>query len=226
MEKSFFISTSFVIVFMMLLISNTQSHTLRWTVPALANEPTIVLPLPPDTALAQSATSAVQIEKHPLSDSQTDDALLRENRDTPVRVIIPSIKLNSAIVGVGLNTKGEMDVPSGKTNNVGWYEDGTTPGELGSAVLDAHVFAAFGRLRELKEGADVYVLEKSGRKLHFKVIYRNVYPLRDVPLNKLFLAEDAKRLNLITCAGALTRDRLTYDHRLIVYTTLVEDAGR
>ncbi len=212
---------------MMLLISTTHTHAFHLLARAEAEVVPGTLPLPPDIALTVVATSSlVHKEKSLVRDVRHDDSSARDDLDSPMRVIIPSIKLDTMVVGVGLDAKGEMDVPSGKTKNVGWYKDGTIPGEIGSAVIDAHVFAAFDRLRELKEGADVYVVETSGSKLHFQVTYRKVYPLRDVPLNKLFLTQDARRLNLITCAGSLTRDHSTYDHRLIVYTTLVEDVNK
>src|SRR5947208_1526342 len=40
----------------------------------------------------------------------------------PARLIIPSIGLDDSVLEVGLNAKGEMDVPDGKTKNVGWYK--------------------------------------------------------------------------------------------------------
>ncbi len=211
---------------MMLLISAMHTRPFHLPTRAKAELALATLPLPPDTALTQvaAASLASQVES-PIREVQISEAAKQDSLDTPVRLVVPSIKLDTDIVGVGLNTKGEMDVPSGKTNNVGWYEDGANPGSLGSAVFDAHVFAAFARLRELKEGADIYVFQKSGNKLHFQVTDHKIYPLRAVPLAKLFLAQDTKRLNLITCAGSLTRDHSTYDHRLIVYTTLVEDAS-
>lgn len=210
----------------MILSSTTYTHPFHLFGRISANNVPLLLPLSPNTALAQVATTTQALKVEPQErDTEADVSSAQGGVNAPVRLIIPSIKLDSQIVGVGRNTKGEMDVPSGKTKNVGWYKDGTIPGELGSAVLDAHVFAAFNHLNELKEGADVYVLERGGGKLHFQVSYRKIYALHDVPLNKLFLAADARRLNLITCAGSLTRDYSTYDHRLIVYTTLIEDAG-
>lgn len=141
--------------------------------------------------------------------------------DRPVRVSVPSIKLNAPIVGVGINAKGEMDVPSGRTNNVGWYEYGTVPGGTGSAVLDAHVFAAFGDLRYLKPGNDIFITMESGATLHFRVSQAQTYLLKEVPLERLFNEAGGSYLHLITCAGTLTPDRSTYDHRLIVYAELV-----
>jgi hypothetical protein len=46
-----------------------------------------------------------------------------------------------------------------------------------------------------------------------------------VPADELFNRADTARLNLITCAGSLTRNRTTYDHRLVIYTKLVNDSA-
>ena len=75
----------------------------------------------------------------------------------PERLLVPSLDLNVAIQPVGQNSKGEMDVPSGSSSNVGWYKYGTMPGNVGSAVLDAHVFAVFKDLRYLKIGSSIFV---------------------------------------------------------------------
>src|SRR3989338_10251998 len=47
-----------------------------------------------------------------------------QNPAEPVRLIIPSINIDSPVVGVGINEKGEMDVPDGSTDRVGWYKYG------------------------------------------------------------------------------------------------------
>jgi len=150
---------------------------------------------------------------------QAPDARTREDM-MPARVIIPSIGLDAPIQNMGLNKKGELDVPSGKTNNVGWWAKGTLPGEVGSAVFDAHVFAAFSALKYLEPGADIYVVARDGEITHFVAQEATTYALSKVPATKLFAQNDQPRLNLITCAGSLTKDRSTYTHRLIVYATL------
>ena len=141
----------------------------------------------------------------------------------PVELWIPSIKLNAAIKPVGLDAEGRMDVPSGKTKNVGWYKYGTIPGEQGSAVLAAHVFAAFSNLDEVKKGSNIYVVSKDNKKLHFKVEETKLYRLQELKPEWLFNRNDSKRLTLITCAGKKTRDGSTYTHRFVVYATLVEE---
>lgn len=137
----------------------------------------------------------------------------------PVRLIIPSIGLDTSIIGVGLNNKGEMAVPSGKTQNVGWYKYGVMPGNTGSAVIDAHVFAAFSQLKNVPVGSDVYIVTNSGQKLHFVVSNAQTFALKNLSSDTLFASTNDKDLNLITCAGSLTADHSTYDHRLIVFTT-------
>jgi len=157
----------------------------------------------------------------PLPNPQQLVSEITHGNDYPIELIVPSIKLDVPVVDVGVNAKGEMDVPDGSTKNVGWYEDGTIPGDTGSAVLDAHVFAAFKNLRYAKVGDDIYVKTKSGDTLHFKIEQSMVYKTAQVPLQLLFNRADEPRLNLITCAGKLTKDRSTYDHRLVDYAVLV-----
>jgi sortase (surface protein transpeptidase) len=186
------------------------------------------IPLPPDTSLPQREIipeATTTPETIPDTSAIARIPLLpvpHQEDNRPVRLNIPSIKLDALIEYMGVNEKEELDVPDGKTNNVGWYKDGTIPGDIGSAVFDAHVFAAFAKLKYLKIGDDIYVTTKENTELHFVVVAAKTYPLQSVPANLLFERQDAKRLNLITCAGQLTPDHTTYDHRLIIYTKLVE----
>lgn len=139
---------------------------------------------------------------------------------TPYELSIPSIKLDTSVIPVGLNAKGEMDVPSGKTNNVGWYKGGAKPGAVGSAVLDAHVFAAFKNLDDVKVGDSVYVTDVHGNELHYIIEKTETLPLAQISTQKLFNRSDTARLNLITCAGKYRATMGTYDHRFIAYAVL------
>ena len=140
----------------------------------------------------------------------------------PNKVVIPSINLNSTVLSLGKSSDGNMAVPSGKTNNVGWYKDGTIPGDIGSAVLDAHVFAAFSNLKKIKTGDDIYIINNQNQKLHFIVTSTKTYPIKTLTSETLFGQDGTRKLNLITCAGKLTSDKSTYDHRLIVSATYVD----
>jgi len=135
------------------------------------------------------------------------------------RLVIPSIGLNNPIVNVGLTAGGAMAVPNGSTNNVGLYNGGPMPGQVGTAVLDAHVFAAFSKLHNVSVGDSLYV-QRNGRTLRFVVTAVKTYALSQITSADLFTPTSKRDLNLITCAGKLTADHSTYDHRLVVYTTL------
>ena len=152
-------------------------------------------------------------------------ALLDPASKYPHTLVIPSIHLSTSIAGMGVNKQGEMDVPNGSTNTVGWYKYGTIPGQRGSAVLDAHVYAAFEKIGNLRPGNDIYVVNASNQTLHFVVQEVKKYRLKDLSAQALFNRADDKRLNLITCAGTFVPVLGTYDHRIVVYATLAEDAA-
>lgn len=141
---------------------------------------------------------------------------------TPVRIAVPSLGLDVPIIDVGLNAKGQMDVPDGRTLAVGWYSAGTKPGAVGSAVLAAHVYAAFKRLRNIKPGAEIIVYGSNGEVRTFVAAEKKTYALADVPAETLFHRQDGAWINLITCAGAWSRALNTYEKRLIVYAQLKE----
>jgi hypothetical protein len=142
--------------------------------------------------------------------------------DAPTWIMAPSIGLFSPMQGVGINEKGEMDVPSGDSNNVGWYEYGALPGQDGTAVLDAHVFAAFRDLHKVEPGEYIYIFMQSGKILSFMVKEKALYDLSTLSPYTLFEPYNAsKKINLITCAGWWSPLASTYTHRLIVSAELV-----
>ncbi len=150
------------------------------------------------------------------------EASAARTSQTPAALAIPSIGLGSPIVPMGLTQEGDLDVPDGTTNNVGWYAKGTVPGEMGSAVLDAHVYAAFSNLDEVRKGDIIYIAMKDGATREFKVTGSKVFKLSELSSEELFNQKGGRYLHLITCAGELTPDKSTYTHRLVVYAELVD----
>lgn len=200
MQKSFFFFSLIAVVALL--------------VPVTIGNPPLIQEPAPRISLVQSKPAAIH-------EVVLNEAVAETMARMPVRLSIPSIALDVSIQRVGLNERGEMDVPDGRTSNVGWYQDGTLPGEVGSAVLDAHVYAAFENLHKAALGADVYVTMSDGEKIHFVVEESKAYPLADVPRETLFNRADNERLNLITCEGTFDYAQDTYDHRRIVFARLV-----
>ena len=170
--------------------------------------------------LAYEGVAAVPNIPDTGKDSGTSGSKLPPEDDHPIRLTIPSIGLDLPIEPVGVNVKGEMDVPNGRTSDVGWYKNGTVPGEDGSAVLAAHVYAAFEDLRYVKPGSEIYITRSDGEVLKFVVEESKIAWLKDVSTYFLFERDDRPRLNLITCAGTFSRKLDTYTKRLIVYAVL------
>lgn len=181
-------------------------------VPVIEHAASIPTPLAPDAGATTTAIGDAHFEER-----------LPDPSDNPARLIIPSIKLDTSVIEVGVTANGEMDVPDGKTKNVGWYRYGTIPGDVGSAVMDAHVYAAFKNLRNVKIGDDIYVVNMRGEKLHFRVTDSRVYEFDKLPLEHIFANSDGRHLNFITCARKFIPSLNTYSHRLVVYTELVEE---
>jgi len=144
---------------------------------------------------------------------------------TPTRIRIPALNIDTTIEAVGLTRSRTMDVP-GNIWNAAWLRNGVLPGASGQAVIDGHLdstrgSAVFIDLKRLKAGDRIYVSDAEGAELTFRVTALQVAPLNGFPALQVFGPSRAHALNLITCAGKYDAAHRTYDHRLIVFTTLL-----
>jgi sortase (surface protein transpeptidase) len=143
----------------------------------------------------------------------------------PVTLSIPAIGVGTTVEAVGLDSTGNMDVPSGPVT-VAWYAYGARPGEAGNAVLAGHVDfqgygpAVFYRLGQLGPGDIIWVGDEAGPRRRFKVYEVATYRTQDAPLDRIFGVTDEANLNLITCTGAFNSGTGEYDRRLVVYAQL------
>ncbi|QHA90428.1 class F sortase [Bacillus sp. N1-1] len=143
----------------------------------------------------------------------------------PAQLSIPAINVDAKVEHVGQLPDGQMDVPK-DDRNVGWYQFGAKPGEIGNAVLAGHVDnktgpSVFFYLDKLEPGDIVTVSSENGKEFDFEVQEIESYPRDEAPLEKVFGTSSKSRLNLITCTGTFNRDAGTHEERMVVYTTLV-----
>ena len=145
----------------------------------------------------------------------------------PMRLIIPSIKIDASIESVGVLSNGDLATPMVKSwDDVGWFKTGPVPGQRGSAVIDGHLDrpggypAVFWRLRELHAGDTVIVINTQGKAVHFHVTQVAFYAPQAAPLQEIFGNGGGTFLNLITCAGDWIPDQHQTTQRLVVYTVL------
>lgn len=142
----------------------------------------------------------------------------------PKYLIIPAINVNANIQHLGINAKGEMDVPN-NIIDVGWFKFGSRPGEKGSAVIDGHLdgkngeAGVFFNLYKLKKGDTIYVKDDKGMSIAFVVRESRMY--NPGSADDVFNRSDKAHLNLITCAGVWDIAKSSYNKRLIVFADIV-----
>ncbi|PIQ67845.1 hypothetical protein COY25_01715 [Candidatus Uhrbacteria bacterium CG_4_10_14_0_2_um_filter_41_7] len=146
---------------------------------------------------------------------------------SPVRLEIPAININTNIISVGLTPTGAVAVPDNPFE-VAWYNLGSKPGETGSAVIDGHYGwinnepAVFDDLNKLKTGDEIFVEDKNGRIINFKVREIAIFKKDDDAVN-VFLSNDGKaHLNLITCTGDWNKSEKTFSERLVIFSDVAE----
>ncbi|KNB50210.1 class F sortase [Streptomyces caatingaensis] len=151
---------------------------------------------------------------------------------TPVRLRIPQIRVDAPLLGLRLLPDGSLATPPVNDRRIaGWYEAGTKPGAIGTAVVAGHVDtpdgpAVFYNLGALKKGDSVEVLRVDGRTAVFTIDAIEVYSRADFPSRKVYGASGRPELRLITCGGGFSEEQHAYLGNVVVYAHLARVAGR
>jgi sortase (surface protein transpeptidase) len=176
------------------------------------------------TSGAPSASASTQGEAVPGSTGPATAG--RPDRPSPAQVSIPSIGVKSALMELGLNADGTVEVPpSEKGMTAGWYSGGSVPGAPGPAVLIGHNDTRFGRavfhdLKNIRKGAEVLIRDGAGKTLRFTVTGKEAVSKKAFPTEKVYGPTEESTLRLITCDGEFDAEGHTVDN-LIVYGALV-----
>jgi sortase (surface protein transpeptidase) len=142
----------------------------------------------------------------------------------PVRIEIPAIGVSAAVIRLGLNRDGSMQVPA-DFGLTGWFTGGPAPGETGPAVIAGHIDsrtgpAVFYRLRELRAGDRVNVARADGTTVRFAVDSVVRYPKQAFPTEAVFGPAPEPLLRLITCGGTFDRSRDSYRDNIVITARL------
>ncbi len=141
----------------------------------------------------------------------------------PNTLAIPAIGVSAPVEQVGLDAKGNMDVPK-NPNNTAWYAPGARPGQPGNSVIAGHVDyrgigpVVFWNLRNLTPGTEVFVTDDAGKRRRFVVTAVEVYPADNAPLERIFGGAPDSQLNLISCIGDFDPGTASYNNRIVVYS--------
>ena len=142
----------------------------------------------------------------------------------PQRLLIPSISVDTGVIDLGLQPDGSMEVPA-DGSIAGWYTQSPTPGELGPAVLAAHVDwkgakGVFYDLRRTKPGDPIKVQRADGSTAAFRVTRVEQYPKDKFPTREVYGDVDTAQLRLITCGGDFDSAAHSYLDNVVVYAEL------
>ncbi|MER5633451.1 class F sortase [Streptomyces nitrosporeus] len=143
----------------------------------------------------------------------------------PARLRVPSLGIDSALMRLGLNKDGTVEVPPAERGmTAGWYTGGAVPGEPGAAVLIGHNDTRFGRavfhdLKDIAEGAEITVTGATGEEARFTVDSTRTVRKDAFPSQEVYGPSPAPVLRLVTCDGAFDSEGHPVDN-LIVFATL------
>lgn len=159
-----------------------------------------------------------------LGSAAYDEAEHRVEQRAPVALRIDRLGIaGAAVTAVGVDEKGELDVPG--PADVGWYRYGPRPGEPGSTVLAAHIAydgvdGVFRRLDDLRPGDVVVVTMDDGSELTYRVSELEQHPKDALP-EAVWAKGGPERLALVTCGGSFDSTRGSYRDNVIAWAVPV-----
>ncbi len=141
------------------------------------------------------------------------------------KLTIGQLKIDTGVLSLGINAKGEMAVPTTLTETA-WYNKGAKPGEMGSVVIAGHYGApwqagVFRSLPTMKVGDIVTVTDTNNKTYNYRVYKVANVPEKGADLKEIFNKNDNRYLNLITCFGEWNQDSFRYSERTVVFTKFV-----
>ncbi|WP_369248351.1 class F sortase [Streptomyces sp. R41] len=147
-------------------------------------------------------------------------------RSKPTRLLIPKISVDAPFTTLSIGSSGKLNPPpADDTNLVGWYADGASPGEAGTAIIAGHVdtatsAAVFAGLSELEKGDKFKVKRADGRTASFVVDSVETFEKDEFPDKRVYADTPDAQVRLITCAGDYDHDAKDYTENLVVFAHL------
>lgn len=143
----------------------------------------------------------------------------------PATLEIPAIGVQTGqIIDLGLTSAGELEVPKDALTT-GWFTGSPAPGDVGPAVLAAHVDynhvpGTFNRLKDLHPGDQAVVRRADGSTVTFTIYRVARYPKSAFPTDEVYGDTAGPELRLITCGGTFDRATRNYEDNVVAYGRL------
>ncbi|MDI9833857.1 class F sortase [Streptomyces sp. KAU_LT] len=177
---------------------------------------------PPSPSASARTTAAATPAPRPARTSAAPRTLPRSRA---TRILIPYIGVDADLMDLGLDSERRLTTPpEDKPELAGWYTDGPSPGEPGTAIAVGHLDtntgpAVFGGLGELERGKRVEVRRADGRTAVYTVDAVKAYEKDKFPNRLVYGTRDRPELRLITCGGNYDR-RTGYSGNVVVFAHL------
>ncbi|MEV8531323.1 class F sortase [Streptomyces sp. NPDC051211] len=176
-----------------------------------------------------TAAAAVKVtpDQLPAEPPQAQPGLQVLEHSSVQRIRIPSISVDAPVMTVGLDAEGWIDAPPAQDPNLaGWYLNGISPGQQGSAVIVGHVDnaqgpAVFYGLGSVRKGHRIEVERYDGRTAVFEVYGVEVFSKHAFPGARVYGDTGHAELRVITCGGGYSKGK-GYDGNVVVFARMVE----
>lgn len=151
-------------------------------------------------------------------------------RAVPTRIRIPAIGVDAPVARLGLDGGGRLEAPADKERNLtGWYREGITPGQRGTAIMAGHVDTAEGpavfyRLGALRKGDQIEVDGEDRGTGWFVVDAVESFAKRDFPDARVYGPGKDSQLRLITCGGGYSAEH-GWEANVVVFAHLVRSVS-
>jgi hypothetical protein len=143
------------------------------------------------------------------------------------RVRIPALDVDAPVLDVGLDQEGWIDAPPAQDPNLaGWYQNGISPGQRGTAIVVGHVDnlsgpAVFYRLGSIEKGQHIEVNRVDGKTAVFEVYGVEVFSKMDFPGPRVYGDTGQPELRVITCGGGYAKGS-GYTGNVVVFARMVK----
>ncbi|MFF7186977.1 class F sortase [Streptomyces sp. NPDC008222] len=147
-------------------------------------------------------------------------------RSAPERLVIPQIGVDAPFTDLSLDASGHLKPPPAADRNLaGWYKDGVSPGERGTAIVAGHVDtttgpAVFVFLRFLRPGNTIDITRADGTTARFQVDSVETFSKAHFPDKRVYANAPSPQLRLITCGGSYNRTAHEYLANTVVFAHL------
>ena len=145
---------------------------------------------------------------------------------SPMRIVIPAIKVNAPVTRLDLNADGTVQVPPLSNHNLaGWYDRSVMPGARGTSVILGHVddyagASVFFNIKNLRKGEAVYVIRADGETAVFSVDGVQKAVKANFPTSDVYGSVPYPALRLVTCGGPFDAKTGEYLDSIVVYAHL------